>query len=82
MIFSILEKRRFVRPNPGFEAQLRLYATMGWQIDPKNTEYKYFRLSIASDKMRKGKNYHGKILQTPNLKNINIFQLKYYRMTA
>jgi dual specificity phosphatase 12 len=54
---SILEKRRFVRPNAGFEAQLRLYATMGWKIDPKNTEYKYFRLSIASDKMRKGNEF-------------------------
>ncbi|CAB3373473.1 Hypothetical predicted protein [Cloeon dipterum] len=51
----ILEKRRFVRPNPGFEAQLRLYAEMGWQIDPKHTKYKYFRLSIASDKVRKAK---------------------------
>jgi len=49
-----------VRPNPGFEAQLRLYAEMGWQIDPKNKEYKYFRLSIASDRMRKGKERYSK----------------------
>ncbi|XP_059470264.1 dual specificity protein phosphatase MPK-4 [Neocloeon triangulifer] len=51
----LLQRRRFVQPNPGFEAQLRLYAEMGWQIDPKHTKYKYFRLSIASDKVRKAK---------------------------
>lgn len=56
---------------------------MGWKIDPTNTEYKYFRLSIASDKMRKGsftnlnenKSFLGNSL-------LYMFQLKYYRTIA
>ncbi|XP_034949436.1 dual specificity protein phosphatase MPK-4 isoform X2 [Chelonus insularis] len=48
-------KRRFVGPNPGFIAQLKLYETMGWTINTQDVQFKLYRLQIAADKVRKAK---------------------------
>lgn len=47
-------KRRFVFPNSGFIAQLRLYNQMGYRIDTSNSRYKVFRLKLAADQIKKG----------------------------
>lgn len=48
-------KRRFVAPNPGFVAQLKLYQDMGYSIDNTNVQFRMYRLQIAADKVRKAK---------------------------
>lgn len=45
---KVKEKRRFVGPNPGFQAQLRLYHTMGWKLDTSNPQFKLYRLHCAA----------------------------------
>lgn len=52
---TVKEKRRFVGPNAGFTAQLRLYEDMGCSIDNTNVQFKMYRLQIAADKVRKAK---------------------------
>lgn len=51
----VKSKRRFVGPNPGFMAQLKLYEDMGCTIDSRNVQFKMYRLQIAADKVRKAK---------------------------
>ncbi|CAD6234200.1 GSCOCG00007645001-RA-CDS [Cotesia congregata] len=51
----VKSKRRFVGPNPGFIAQLKLYETMGFTIDNRNVEFKMYRLQLAADHIRKAK---------------------------
>ena len=51
----IKEIRRFVGPNAGFQAQLKLYEEMGFEIDNTNVQFKMYRLQIAADKVRKAK---------------------------
>ncbi|XP_015179201.1 PREDICTED: dual specificity protein phosphatase 12-like isoform X2 [Polistes dominula] len=51
----VKEKRHFVRPNPGFKAQLKLYEEMDFGIDNTNIQFKMYRLQIAADKVRKVK---------------------------
>ncbi|XP_066584358.1 dual specificity protein phosphatase MPK-4-like [Prorops nasuta] len=51
----VKEKRRFVGPNPGFLAQLKLYEDMGFAIDNTNIQFKMYRLQIAADKVRKAR---------------------------
>ncbi|XP_057326278.1 dual specificity protein phosphatase MPK-4 [Microplitis mediator] len=51
----VKSKRRFVGPNPGFIAQLKLYEKMGYTIDHDNVEFKMYRLQIAADNVRKAK---------------------------
>lgn len=51
----VKKKRKFVGPNPGFLAQLKLYEDMGWTIDSRNIQFKLYRLQIAADKVRKAK---------------------------
>ncbi|XP_012266464.2 dual specificity protein phosphatase MPK-4-like isoform X2 [Athalia rosae] len=51
----VKSKRRFVGPNPGFVAQLKLYRDMGFSIDNTNVQFKMYRLQIAADKVRKAK---------------------------
>lgn len=54
--FEIVKKRRrFVGPNPGFVAQLKLYEEMDFGIDNTNIQFKMYRLQIAADKVRKAK---------------------------
>ncbi|XP_046738310.1 dual specificity protein phosphatase MPK-4-like [Diprion similis] len=60
MIFTeafdlVKSKRRFVGPNPGFVAQLKLYQDMGFSIDNTNVQFKMYRLQLAADKVRKAK---------------------------
>ncbi|XP_017885920.1 dual specificity protein phosphatase MPK-4 isoform X1 [Ceratina calcarata] len=52
---AVKEKRRFVGPNAGFLAQLKLYEEMGCGINNTNVHFKMYRLQIAADKMRKAK---------------------------
>lgn len=52
----VKSKRNLVSPNPGFVTQLKLYGNMGSKIDKSNNKYKMYRLKIAADKVRKGKN--------------------------
>lgn len=51
----VKNKRRFVNPNSGFLAQLKLYEDMGFTIDTRNIKFKLYRLQIAADKVRKAK---------------------------
>ncbi|XP_071560350.1 dual specificity protein phosphatase MPK-4 isoform X1 [Temnothorax nylanderi] len=51
----VKSKRRFVAPNPGFEAQLRLYENMDYGVDSTNVQFKMYRLQIAADKVRKAR---------------------------
>ncbi|KAK7792218.1 hypothetical protein R5R35_007476 [Gryllus longicercus] len=48
-------QRRFVRPNPGFMDQLRLYQYMGWCVDRHHLQFRMFRLHIAADQVKKVK---------------------------
>lgn len=52
---AVKKKRRFVGPNPGFLAQLKLYEHMDFSIDNTNIQFKLYRLQIAADKVRKAK---------------------------
>ncbi|XP_032666703.1 dual specificity protein phosphatase MPK-4-like [Odontomachus brunneus] len=52
---AVKAKRRFVAPNPGFVAQLRLYEDMGFGVDSSNVQFKMYRLQIAADKVRKAR---------------------------
>ena len=54
----VKSKRRFVHPNAGFIAQLKLYKRMGCRIDPQYQKYKVYRLRLAGDQMRKGTHTH------------------------
>ncbi|XP_067215230.1 dual specificity protein phosphatase MPK-4 [Linepithema humile] len=51
----VKSKRRFVAPNPGFVAQLRLYEDMGYGVDSTSVQFKMYRLQIAADKVRKAR---------------------------
>lgn len=53
-LYRVKEKRRFVGPNAGFQAQLKLYYTMGWRLDAKNPQYKLYRLHCAAYHVSKG----------------------------
>ncbi|XP_043276135.1 dual specificity protein phosphatase MPK-4 [Venturia canescens] len=60
MTFSVAHdlvksKRRFVSPNAGFMAQLKLYEDMGCSIDNTNVQFKMYRLQIAADMVRKAR---------------------------
>ncbi|XP_061386165.1 dual specificity protein phosphatase MPK-4-like [Musca vetustissima] len=51
----VKSKRRFVQPNAGFAAQLKLWHRMGCNIDPHYQKYKIYRLRLAGDQVRKAK---------------------------
>lgn len=51
----VKDKRQFVAPNSGFQAQLRLYEDMGFYINNTNVQFKMYRLHMAADKVRKAK---------------------------
>lgn len=50
----VKSKRRFVQPNIGFVAQLKLWKRMGCTIDPQYQKYKIYRLRLAGEQVRKG----------------------------
>ncbi|XP_029046183.1 dual specificity protein phosphatase MPK-4-like [Osmia bicornis bicornis] len=52
---EIKGKRRFVEPNAGFLAQLKLYEEMGFGVDNTSVHFKMYKLQIAADKVRKAK---------------------------
>ncbi|XP_065364570.1 dual specificity protein phosphatase MPK-4 [Calliphora vicina] len=51
----VKSKRRFVQPNIGFTAQLKLWKRMGCDIDPQYQKYKIYRLRLAGEQVRKAK---------------------------
>ncbi|CAH0747776.1 unnamed protein product [Diatraea saccharalis] len=51
----VKQKRRFVCPNAGFVAQLKLFAQMGYKIDKDDPRYKQFRLKMAGQKLKQVK---------------------------
>ncbi|XP_073988093.1 dual specificity protein phosphatase MPK-4-like [Rhodnius prolixus] len=51
----VKSKRKYVCPNAGFEAQLKLYETMHCSIEENNWQYILFRLRIAAAKVRQVK---------------------------
>ncbi|XP_054008234.1 dual specificity protein phosphatase MPK-4 [Hylaeus anthracinus] len=51
----VKEKRRFIGPNAGFLAQLKLYEEMSYGIDNTSVHFKMYKLQIAADKVRKAK---------------------------
>lgn len=51
----VKRKRNIVFPNPGFIAQLHLYKKMSYCVDQNSLHHKLYRLSMASDKMKRAK---------------------------
>ncbi|KAL9884349.1 dual specificity protein phosphatase MPK-4 isoform 1-T1 [Glossina fuscipes fuscipes] len=51
----VKSKRRFVQPNVGFAAQLKLWRRMGCTIDNHYQKYKIYRLRLAGEQVRKAK---------------------------
>lgn len=64
-------KRRFVQPNAGFVAQLKLFRRMGYKIDPSYQRYKMHRLRLAGEQMRKAKilpqSFHNVVRPDPDI---------------
>lgn len=58
-------KRECVNPHQGFLAQLKLYESMDYHLDPSNVQFKMFKLRLASERMRKAK-----ILFRDSLENV------------
>ena len=52
---KVRSKRDCINPHVGFMAQLKLFESMEFTIDPNNVQYKMFRLFCASERMRKAK---------------------------
>ncbi|XP_052747503.1 dual specificity protein phosphatase MPK-4 [Bicyclus anynana] len=48
-------KRRFIGPNVGFVAQLKLFGHMGYRIDRDDPRFKQFRLKMAGQKLKQVK---------------------------
>ncbi|XP_048481610.1 dual specificity protein phosphatase MPK-4 [Plutella xylostella] len=48
-------KRRFVAPNVGFVAQLKLFGHMGCEINKEDPRFKQFRLRLAGQKLKEVK---------------------------
>ncbi|XP_062140739.1 dual specificity protein phosphatase MPK-4 [Drosophila sulfurigaster albostrigata] len=68
-------KRRFVQPNAGFVAQLKLFRRMGYKIDPGYQRYKMHRLRLAGEQMRKAKilpqSFHNVVRPDPDITREN-----------
>lgn len=47
-------KRRFISPNIGFVAQLKLFGHMGCAINREDPRFKQFRLKMAGQKLKQG----------------------------
>ncbi|KAH8396045.1 hypothetical protein KR222_002279 [Zaprionus bogoriensis] len=68
-------KRRFVQPNVGFVAQLKLFRRMGFRIDPEYQRYKMHRLRLAGEQMRRAKilppSFHNVVRPDPDITREN-----------
>ncbi|KAI8429394.1 hypothetical protein MSG28_000037 [Choristoneura fumiferana] len=51
----VKNKRRFISPNVGFVAQLKLFGHMGYKIDREDPRFKQFRLKLAGQKLKQVK---------------------------
>ncbi|CAK1547991.1 unnamed protein product [Leptosia nina] len=51
----VKSKRRFISPNVGFVAQLKLFGHMGYQINKDDPRFKQFRLKMAGQKLKQVK---------------------------
>lgn len=51
----VKSKRRFVGPNVGFVAQLKLFGHMQYCLDKEDPRYKQFRLKLAGQKLKQVK---------------------------
>ncbi|KAJ2946755.1 hypothetical protein O0L34_g12814 [Tuta absoluta] len=51
----VRSKRRFVHPNIGFEAQLKLFGHMGYKLNRDDPRFKQFRLKMAGQKLKQVK---------------------------
>ncbi|XP_038209396.1 dual specificity protein phosphatase MPK-4-like [Zerene cesonia] len=51
----VKSKRRFIGPNIGFVAQLKLFGHMGYMINREDPRYKQFRLKMAGQKLKQVK---------------------------
>ncbi|KAF9412687.1 hypothetical protein HW555_008895 [Spodoptera exigua] len=51
----VKSKRRFVGPNVGFVAQLKLFGHMGYTINRDDPRFKQFRLKLAGQKLKEVK---------------------------
>lgn len=56
--FSLVKsKRRFIGPNVGFVAQLKLFGHMGYRLNRDDPRFKQFRLKMAGQKLKQGNNF-------------------------
>ncbi|XP_028167622.1 dual specificity protein phosphatase MPK-4-like isoform X2 [Ostrinia furnacalis] len=51
----VKSKRRFVSPNVGFVAQLKLFGHMGYTLNREDPRFKQFRLKMAGQKLKQVK---------------------------
>ncbi|CAH4035232.1 dual specificity protein phosphatase MPK-4-like [Pieris brassicae] len=51
----VKSKRRFIGPNVGFVAQLKLFGHMGYQLNRDDPRFKQFRLKMAGQKLKQVK---------------------------
>ncbi|XP_049887984.1 dual specificity protein phosphatase MPK-4-like [Pectinophora gossypiella] len=51
-LYVVRSKRRYVHPNMGFVAQLKLWGHMGCRIDKDDPRYKQFRLKMAGQRLK------------------------------
>jgi len=52
---KVRSKREIIQPHDSFLAQLRLYESMEFSIDPENLQFKMFKLHMAAMRMRQAK---------------------------
>ncbi len=64
-IKKVRAKRECINPHDGFLAQLKLYESMEYHLDPSNVQFKMFKLHLAGERMRKAK-----ILFRDSLQNV------------
>lgn len=50
----VKSKRRYIGPNVGFVAQLKLFGHMGYTLNREDPRYKQFRLKLAGQKLKQG----------------------------
>ncbi|XP_017850317.1 dual specificity protein phosphatase MPK-4 [Drosophila busckii] len=71
----VKNKRRFVQPNAGFVAQLKLFRRMGYKIDHSFQRYTMHRLRLAGEQMRKAKilpqSFHNVVRPDPDIAREN-----------
>ncbi|XP_053601995.1 dual specificity protein phosphatase MPK-4-like isoform X2 [Plodia interpunctella] len=51
----VKSKRRFIHPNMGFQAQLKLFGHMGYRLNKDDPRFKQFRLKMAGQKLKQVK---------------------------